>query len=130
MHASDPGTELQASAGELEALREHLSQRTGRPGKIVVWAHNTHVGDARGVARDEIADPGQLDIEMKLNGQVMQSSNTRQLIFPVDYLVFPTLLSFQVCVIVVGAAVFAVSAGPQRNIEGWVARMRRAGCVR
>jgi diguanylate cyclase len=31
--------------------------------------------------------------------------------FPVDYLVFPTLLSFLVCVIVVGAAVFAASAG-------------------
>ncbi len=32
--------------------------------------------------------------------------------FAIDYLVFPTLLSFLVCVIVVGAAVFAVSAGP------------------
>jgi diguanylate cyclase len=32
--------------------------------------------------------------------------------FPVDYLVFPTLLSFLVCVIVVGAAVFAISSGP------------------
>ena len=32
--------------------------------------------------------------------------------FPVDYLVFPTLLSFLVCVIVVGIAVFAMSAGP------------------
>ncbi len=32
--------------------------------------------------------------------------------FPVDYLVFPTLLSFLVCVIVIGAAVFAASAGP------------------
>jgi|RhiMetdeSRZDD1v2_1073273.scaffolds.fasta_scaffold11697_10 NO-binding membrane sensor protein with MHYT domain len=32
--------------------------------------------------------------------------------FPVDYLVFPTLLSFLVCVLVVGAAVFTVSAGP------------------
>ena len=31
--------------------------------------------------------------------------------FTVDYLAFPTLLSFLVCVIVVGAAVFAVSAG-------------------
>ncbi len=31
--------------------------------------------------------------------------------FAIDYLVFPTLLSFLVCVIVVGAAVFAVSAG-------------------
>lgn len=32
--------------------------------------------------------------------------------FPVDYLVFPTLLSFLVCVIVVGAGVFAAVAGP------------------
>jgi diguanylate cyclase len=32
--------------------------------------------------------------------------------FAIDYLAFPTLLSFLVCVIVVGAAVFAVSAGP------------------
>ncbi len=32
--------------------------------------------------------------------------------FPVDYLVLPTLLSFLVCVIVVGAAVLAVSLGP------------------
>ncbi len=32
--------------------------------------------------------------------------------FPVDYLVLPTLLSFLVCAIVVGAAVLAVSAGP------------------
>lgn len=31
---------------------------------------------------------------------------------PVDYLVFPTLLSFLVCVLVVGAAVFAASAIP------------------
>ena len=32
--------------------------------------------------------------------------------FPVDYLVLPTLLSFLVCVIVVGAAVYATSSGP------------------
>jgi NO-binding membrane sensor protein with MHYT domain len=37
--------------------------------------------------------------------------------FPVDYLVFPTLLSFLVCVLVVGAAVFAVSAGPLTGIR-------------
>jgi NO-binding membrane sensor protein with MHYT domain len=35
--------------------------------------------------------------------------------FPVDYLVFPTLLSFLVCVIVVGAAVLAVSVEPLTN---------------
>ena len=32
--------------------------------------------------------------------------------FPVDYLVLPTLLSFLVCVIVVGAGLLAASAGP------------------
>ncbi len=32
--------------------------------------------------------------------------------FPVDYLVFPTLLSFLVCVLVVGIAVYATGAGP------------------
>jgi len=32
--------------------------------------------------------------------------------FAVDYLVFPTLLSFLVCVLVVGIAVFEVTAGP------------------
>jgi NO-binding membrane sensor protein with MHYT domain len=32
--------------------------------------------------------------------------------FSIDYLVFPTLLSFLVCVLVVGAAVYATSAGP------------------
>src|SRR5262245_3579280 len=32
--------------------------------------------------------------------------------FAIDYLAFPTLLSFLVCVIVVGAAVYATSSGP------------------
>ena len=37
--------------------------------------------------KDEIPDPGKLPIELRLNGQVMQKSNTNQLIFGVDYLV-------------------------------------------
>jgi NO-binding membrane sensor protein with MHYT domain len=37
--------------------------------------------------------------------------------FPVDYLVFPTLLSFLVCVIVVGAAVFAISSGALLSVR-------------
>jgi 2-keto-4-pentenoate hydratase/2-oxohepta-3-ene-1,7-dioic acid hydratase in catechol pathway len=36
---------------------------------------------------DEIPNPEELPIEMRLNGVVMQSSSTRQLIFGVDYLV-------------------------------------------
>ncbi len=39
------------------------------------------------VTADEIADPHQLDIELRLNGKVMQSSNTRELIFRIDDLI-------------------------------------------
>ena len=39
------------------------------------------------VTTDEIPDPGCLDIKLRLNGETMQDSNTRQLIFPVDHLI-------------------------------------------
>ena len=41
------------------------------------------------VTPDEIKDPHDLDIRLTLNGQVMQDSNTRNLIFNI-----PTLISF------------------------------------
>jgi erythromycin esterase-like protein len=34
-------------ADTLDALDHHLAQRHGEPAKIVVWAHNSHLGDAR-----------------------------------------------------------------------------------
>jgi 2-keto-4-pentenoate hydratase/2-oxohepta-3-ene-1,7-dioic acid hydratase in catechol pathway len=39
------------------------------------------------VTKEEIADPGNLKIQLRLNGQVMQSSNTGNLIFDVPHLV-------------------------------------------
>jgi 2-keto-4-pentenoate hydratase/2-oxohepta-3-ene-1,7-dioic acid hydratase in catechol pathway len=39
------------------------------------------------VTADEIPDPQDLDIELTLNGQTMQKSNTSNLIFGIDYLV-------------------------------------------
>jgi 2-keto-4-pentenoate hydratase/2-oxohepta-3-ene-1,7-dioic acid hydratase in catechol pathway len=39
------------------------------------------------VTADEISEPGKLAIRLRLNGQVMQESNTAELIFPVDHLV-------------------------------------------
>lgn len=39
------------------------------------------------VTADEVPDPHALQIELRLNGQTMQSSHTSQLIFPIDYLV-------------------------------------------
>jgi erythromycin esterase-like protein len=46
-------------AETFEALREHLTRRRGAPAKIVVWAHNSHVGDARA---DERGDIGELTV--------------------------------------------------------------------
>ncbi|MDP6447186.1 MAG: fumarylacetoacetate hydrolase family protein [Pirellulaceae bacterium] len=36
---------------------------------------------------DEVPAPGELDIALRLNGETLQQSNTRQLIFPIDHLV-------------------------------------------
>lgn len=39
------------------------------------------------VTADEMANPQNLDIALRLNGQIMQQGNTRDLIFPIDYLI-------------------------------------------
>jgi erythromycin esterase-like protein len=46
-------------AETLDALREHISRRKGSPAKIAVWAHNSHLGDARATERSE---HGQLNL--------------------------------------------------------------------
>lgn len=51
-------------ADTLEALRMHLSVRKGGPARIVVWAHNSHLGDARATA---MGRGGQLNL-----GQLMR----------------------------------------------------------
>jgi erythromycin esterase-like protein len=34
-------------ADTLDALRAHIAARRGRSARVVVWAHNSHIGDAR-----------------------------------------------------------------------------------
>ena len=46
-------------AATLQSLREHLSARRGRTARVVVWAHNSHIGDARATDR---AERGQLNL--------------------------------------------------------------------
>jgi erythromycin esterase-like protein len=46
-------------ADTLDALIGHLGQRTGAPAKIVVWAHNSHLGDARAT---QMGDVGELNL--------------------------------------------------------------------
>jgi erythromycin esterase-like protein/predicted phosphoribosyltransferase len=46
-------------ANTLDALARHLGRQRGSPAKIVVWAHNSHLGDARAT---ETAARGELNI--------------------------------------------------------------------
>lgn len=48
----------------LDALANHLGRQRGKPAKIVVWAHNSHLGDARAT---EMAARGELNL-----GQLMR----------------------------------------------------------
>jgi erythromycin esterase-like protein len=50
----------------LLALRQHLSNG-GRPGKIVVWAHNSHLGDARAT---EMGERGEWNVGQLLREHV------------------------------------------------------------
>jgi erythromycin esterase-like protein len=47
-------------ADTLDALEAHLSKRQGEPAKIVVWAHNSHLGDAR--ATEMATDRNELNL--------------------------------------------------------------------
>jgi 2-keto-4-pentenoate hydratase/2-oxohepta-3-ene-1,7-dioic acid hydratase in catechol pathway len=55
------------------------------------------------VTADEIPDPGNLAIRLRLNGRVMQDSSTAQLIFPVDELI---AYVSQVCTLAPGDLIF------------------------
>ncbi|MDQ3540299.1 MAG: erythromycin esterase family protein [Chloroflexota bacterium] len=46
-------------ADTLDALIDHLGQRAGTPARIVVWAHNSHLGDARAT---QMGDAGELNL--------------------------------------------------------------------
>src|SRR5205823_11644516 len=43
----------------LDALTAHLGRQRGEPPRVVVWAHNSHVGDARAT---ELGSQGELNI--------------------------------------------------------------------
>ncbi|GII21412.1 erythromycin esterase family protein [Planosporangium mesophilum] len=43
----------------LDALVGHLSRQQGQPTKVVVWAHNSHIGDARAT---ELGSQGEVDV--------------------------------------------------------------------
>jgi NO-binding membrane sensor protein with MHYT domain len=70
------------------------------------------VGGADGLRRRLLLAAAAVSLAVAIWAMHFVAMLAARLPLPVDYLVFPTLLSFLVCVLVVGAAVFAVSTGP------------------
>ncbi len=56
-------------ADTLDRLALHLSRRNGHPARLVVWAHNSHLGDARAT---ELGDQGELNL-----GQLVRQRHGR-----------------------------------------------------
>ncbi|HEX6707951.1 MAG TPA: erythromycin esterase family protein [Albitalea sp.] len=56
-------------ADTLDALDRHLTQQRGRPARLIVWAHNSHIGDARAT---DSAERGQWNL-----GQLVRESQSR-----------------------------------------------------
>jgi len=81
------------------------------------------VGDAVGLRRRLLLAGAAISLAVAIWAMHFVAMLAARLPFPVDYLVFPTLLSFLVCVIVVGAGVFAATAGPLTPI-----RLAAAAC--
>ena len=81
-------------------------------GSYVGLSLAVQVGEATGVRRRVVLAGAAISLAVAIWAMHFVAMIAARLPFPVDYLVLPTLLSFLVCVIVVGAAVFTASAGP------------------
>ena len=60
-------------ADTLDALRAHIAQRKSGPAKLVVWAHNSHLGDARAT---EMGKGGQINL-----GQLMRERHGEEAVY-------------------------------------------------
>ena len=69
------------------------------------------IGSAAGIRRRLLLAGAAISLAVAIWTMHFVGMLAARLPFPVDYLVLPTLLSFLVCVIVVGVAVFAISSG-------------------
>jgi diguanylate cyclase len=81
-------------------------------GAYVGFSLAAQIGDARGVRRRLLLAGATASLAVAIWTMHFVGMLAVRLPFPVDYLALPTLLSFLVCAIVVGAAVYATSAGP------------------
>lgn len=75
------------------------------------------IGEAAGMRRRLLLAAAAFSLAVAIWTMHFIGMLAARLPFPVDYLVFPTLLSFLVCVIVVGIAVFATASGPPTPVR-------------
>src|SRR6185295_2831086 len=73
---------------------------------------SSEIGGAAGVRRRMLLAGAAFSLAVAIWSMHFVGMLAARLPFPVDYLVLPTLLSFLVCVIVVGGAVLLISTGP------------------
>ena len=81
-------------------------------GAYVGFSLAVQIGGAVGIRRRLLLAGAAFSLAVAIWTMHFVGMLAARLPFPVDYLVFPTLLSFLVCVIVVGIAVFAITAAP------------------
>src|SRR5215472_10473979 len=80
-------------------------------GSFVGLSLAVQVGDAVGLRRRLLIAAAAVSLAFAVWTMHFIGMLAARLPFPVDYLVLPTLLSFLICVIVVGIGVFTASAG-------------------
>lgn len=73
-HASSWNVRDDHMAQTLQALRDHLGRQRGRPARVVVWAHNSHIGDARAT---EARLRGELNLGQLVRQQESRPGQTR-----------------------------------------------------
>jgi len=81
-------------------------------GAYVGFGLAVQIADAAGIRRRLLLAGAAFSLAVSIWTMHFVGMLAARLPFAADYLVFPTLLSFLACVIVVGIAVFAISSGP------------------
>jgi diguanylate cyclase len=93
-------------------------------GAYVGLSLSVQIGSAAGIRRRLLLAGAAFSLAVAIWTMHFVGMLAARLPFPVDYRVFPTLLSFLVCVIVVGSAVYATGTGPLT----WV-RLALSSCL-
>ena len=89
-----------------------LSLLVAIQGAYVGLSLAVQIGRAEGYRRRWLLAGSSLSLGVAIWSMHFVGMLAANLPFPVDYLVFPTLLSFLVCVLVVGIGVFSATVGP------------------